>query len=346
MSSEYKQKSDLPDLYNILGLTVEVCNEPNCDELIQKAYIRKAKICHPDKHPGRKDVNEVFELLTSTYEILKNEKQRNAYNHKVTLKKQSSNDFFKLKNEASKNQTVEIVKPTQQQLYDFTTQQELLNTKHGYDSSMTGPIPTQDAKVKMNNMTKLRSEQDSDLKPERLFDEGKFNIRVFNEAFDMVHKKTNSIIPHNGVPSAWNDVSNIANFSSFDNLDNLYVEDNQRLDTNRQSYSNVDFGDTVKKLTKNDISDLHGIDYCEDYYGEDLKTKLQEREAATAKLGDMKYQDYKLDDTAGYGIFDQLGLKLDSDLELEFDIDEDDISHRLDKLLAERQNFIPHKNIK
>src|SRR3970040_2130639 len=101
MSTEYKQKNDLPDLYNILGLTIDVCKEPNCNELIQKAYGKKAKACHPDKHPGRKDVEEVFELLTSAYDILKDEKQRNEYNHRLSMNKQSSGDFLRLRKGAS-----------------------------------------------------------------------------------------------------------------------------------------------------------------------------------------------------------------------------------------------------
>ena len=48
MSVEHKPKNDLPDLYNILGLTSDVCKESNCNEIIQKAYIKKAKVCHPD----------------------------------------------------------------------------------------------------------------------------------------------------------------------------------------------------------------------------------------------------------------------------------------------------------
>lgn len=38
------------NLYNILGLTPDIHKEPNCADLIKKAYIRKAKVWHPNKY--------------------------------------------------------------------------------------------------------------------------------------------------------------------------------------------------------------------------------------------------------------------------------------------------------
>ena len=102
METEYKQKNELPDLYNILGLTSTVCEDKKCDEIIKKAYVKRAKRLHPDKHPGRKDIVEIFELLTNAYDILRDEKLRTAYNHKLSLDKQSSASFSNLK-DTSKN---------------------------------------------------------------------------------------------------------------------------------------------------------------------------------------------------------------------------------------------------
>lgn len=347
MSTEYKQKNDLPDLYNILGLTIDVCKDPECDKKIQQAYIKKAKVCHPDRHPGRKDIEEVFELLTSAYDILKDEKQRNAYNHKLSLNKQSSNDFAKLKKGAAEymESLGEYKSPTDQQKLSFREKMLELDAKHGFDSTLMDPIPMHDANKKLNDLTKVRSEQDRDLKPERLFDDGRFDIKKFNAAFDMVHKRDDTImVPHNGIPSAWNDLGTVANYcdiSSETNYSDLYVDDANRIDIGRQNYGNIDIGTPTPKLSKNDVEKLQGADYVdkhnvlgEDYYRV-MKEKLRERKKEATNLEKMKYGDFKRDDTAGYGIFDQLGFKFDDRLTL--DVEEDDISKKFEKLMAERQ---------
>lgn len=343
-SIEYKQKNDLPDLYNILGLTINVCKEPNCDELIQKAYIKKAKICHPDKHPGRKDVEEVFELLTSAYDILRDEKQRTAYNHKLSLNKQSSCDFGKLKKGVTDymQSLGEYKPPSDQQKLSFNEQMIALDNKHGFDPSLMEPIMQQEANKKMNELTKIRSNQDRDFKPEKIFDDDRFDLKKFNAAFDMVHKRDdNSMVPHNGIPSAWNDLGAVANYSSFDNLDSLYVDDSNRFDVSRQTYSSVNFGAPMQKIRKDDIQNIKGADYVdghnilgEDYY-RNMKSKLRERKTDASSLENMKYGDFNRDDTAGYGIFDQLGFKFDERLSL--DVEEDDISKKFEKIMAERQ---------
>jgi curved DNA-binding protein CbpA len=351
MATEYKQKNDLPDLYNILGLTIDICEDPDCDKKIQKAYIRKAKGCDPNKYPGRKDVEELFRLITSTYDILKDEKQRTAYNHKLSLNKQSSSDFLKLKKGVTDHMQSlgEYKEPNKEQKISFKEKMLALNTKHGYDATMEDPISQQDAKKKLNELTNTRSAQDRDFKPEKLFDDGRFDLRKFNAAFDKVHNRDdNAIIPHNGVPSAWNDLGVVANFSSFDDLNNLYVDDGNRLDTSRQTYGNIDFGAPMQKITKDDIQNLQGADYVDghnilgdDYY-KDMKSKLRERKTSTSTFEDMKYGDFKRDDTAGYGIFDKLGFKIDDKLAL--DVDDDDISKKFEKLMAERQKELLPKN--
>jgi curved DNA-binding protein CbpA len=353
MTLEYKPKNELPNLYGILGLGIDVCKEPNCNELIQKAYVRKAKACHPDKHPGRKDVEEVFQLLTSSYDILRDEKQRTMYNHKLSLDKQSSNDFFKLrKGTKDYMESIGDYKPANdQQKLDFKEQMRALDAKHGYDASIEKtPIPLHDATKKLSELHNIRAGQDIELKPEKLFDGGVFDPKRFNAAFDMVHKRDDgAVAPHNGVPSAWNDFGTVANYSTFDTLDNLYVDDANRLDTNRQSYSSIDFGGPMKKITRSDMNDITGADYVdghnvlgEDYY-KTMKEKLSQRKSDASLFENMKYNEFKRDDTAGYGIFDQLGLKFDDRLAL--DVDEDDISKKFEKLMAERQGNVLGGNV-
>jgi len=350
MSVDYKQKNDIPDLYNILGLTSDVCKLSDCQEQIHKAYLNKAKSCHPDKNPGKKDAEELFELLTQAYDILRDEKQRTAYNHKLSLNRQSSNDFVKLRKGATDyvNSVGEYKPVTDQQKLDFKKQMEMLDVKHGYQrNTESAPLSKQDAKKQMEDKLKARAAQDLELKPERLFPEGQhIDLKKFNAAFDMVHNRNDSaVMPHNGVPSAWNDLGTVANFSSFDGLDNIYVEDGNRFDTSRQLYSGVDFAQPVRKITQEDMQNIKGADYVDghsvldDEYYKQMKEKLRDRQTTTSSFEKMGYNDFKRDDTAGYGIFDQLGLKFDDRIAL--DVDEDDLSKKFERLMAERQNNGP-----
>ncbi len=343
MDHEYKQKNELPDLYSILGLTIDICKDPKCDELIRKAYTKKAKICHPDKHPGRNDVVELFELITNAYDILKDPIQRTDYNHKLSLVKESSSDFFKLKKQTEDyTQSLgEYLPPTDTQKLSFKEKMKQLDSKHGYDPSMAdNVISIQDAKNKLNQISRSRIEQDLEFKPDKLFDDDRFDLEKFNATFDKYHQTDNGITAHNGIPMAWNDMNNTSNFCMFDKLDNIYVNDHNRTDTSRQNYGSADFAGKPQKITREDIKDIGNADYVhghknlEDDYYKLMKAKLRERKSEADKYDTMKYSDFKKDDTAGYGIFDQLGYKFDDRLSLDID---DDISKRLEKIMAERE---------
>uniref|UniRef100_A0A6C0LS12 J domain-containing protein n=1 Tax=viral metagenome TaxID=1070528 RepID=A0A6C0LS12_9ZZZZ len=344
MVENYKQKDNVPDLYSILGLTINVCEQENCDEKIQKAYLHKVKLCHPDKNPGRSDVAEIYELITIAYDILKDPIQRTAYNHKLSLNKQNVGDYFRLKKQAEDYTTSigQYIPATDRQKLSFEEQMKILDNKHGYHSTDELTIHINDAKKRVESVNRLRAVQDIELKHDRLFADGTFDPKKFNQIFDKVHnREEDSIVPHNGIPSAWNDLGTVANFSSFDNLDNIYVEDNNRLDTSRSTLGSINFGNT-KKISKKDMDDLtNTVDYFDqhgaigdDYY-RDLKSRLNERDSEGKSFEKMKYNDFKKNDTAGYGIFDQLGIVIDD--KLTFD-DEDDIAKRFDTLMAERNS--------
>ncbi|BCS83096.1 putative J domain-containing protein [Cotonvirus japonicus] len=349
MSVEYKQKNDVPDLYKILGLTSEICKEDNCDEKIRLAYNKRVKKYHPDKHPGKKEIEELFELIVMAYDILKDEKQREAYNHKMALEKQSTSDFFKLrKSTLDYAESVgEYKPPTDQQKLSFKQQMKSMDDKHGFDVSKIDKKLSEDkSKKKLTKLASTRAEQDRELMPEKIFDDNRFDLSKFNAVFDKYHNKdsTSSIMQHNGIPSAWNEPGGTMSFGSFDNLDNIYVEDRNRLDTSRQSYGDINFGKPTKRVTGSDIVGISGTDYTighnkldDDYY-RDMKAKLRERESQANLFDSMKYTDFKRDDTAGYGIFDQLGYKFDDRLCL--DDDEGSITDKYEKLMAERNKEI------
>jgi len=319
--------NDYPNLYAILGLSINVCKEPNCNELIKRAYIKKARDCHPDKNPGSKVAEELFELLTGAFDILKDEKQRNQYNQKFSMTRESSNDFFGLRKQSSDHySSIPEMKEPKVQVS--------LNNEKISDSALTKG----ESKRKLIDMEKNRAKQDVDLQHAKLFDGTRMDNKKFNTAFDRVHKKEDdSIVLHNGVPLAWDNLGTIANFSEFDDLNNLYVESNNRMDIGKQNYASINFGNVpTVTLTKEDVSTMSDASYydrhndLDDDYYQDMKKRLHTYDQERGQLHSIK--DFKKD-TAGYGIFDQLGLDYNDRLSLE---DDNNLTSRYNQLMAER----------
>lgn len=75
------------DIYKILGLHINDCNNENAKNIIRKKYLKAALILHPDKkevHHEQKEEKKVyaenFATLKSAYEFLLNENLRKKYN--------------------------------------------------------------------------------------------------------------------------------------------------------------------------------------------------------------------------------------------------------------------------
>jgi curved DNA-binding protein CbpA len=221
---------DMPDLYQILGLSRDVGQDPDCQKIIKKAYIKKVSLCHPDKYPGRKDMEEYFELITTAYNVLSNEKERNEYNLRLSIEKKEDTftalmDGFKkyIDEQKNKDDDKEISRcgpstkdPSQNCIfindccplnripnYDsisvsrhrpFEDISEELDKKHGYDPNSFKIINEKDTKAILDEMRNKRISQDGVIQPSRIFDEGeKFDIEKFNEAFDLVHTKVDKL---------------------------------------------------------------------------------------------------------------------------------------------------------
>jgi curved DNA-binding protein CbpA len=344
MSTEYRQKSDLIDLYGVLGLTIDICNDPECMDKLYTAYLKQSKKWHPDKNKSP-EASEMFILIQRSYDILKDEKQRTNYNHKLKIDKQSSNSFFALKKAADVADTG-YSKATLEQEKVFEEQIRLQNEKYGFDPEEAKKeyAPNKkEAKKTLKQRIADREAQKIELMPERLFEGDIFDARKFNAAFDLAKKSTNTdIVPSLGVPEAWNGAGTLANFSNFDDLDNLFVEDGSRYDTSKQTFSGIDFGPIPStKLTADLVSGLEGGDYYDqhnmlgdDYY-EEMKRDLAKRQSDQGSFEKMKFGDYDRSNFAGYGIHDQLGFQYEDRLTL--DLDDEDISVRFDKLMLERQ---------
>lgn len=375
MNTEYKEKNTLPDLYNILGITIDVCKESNCKELIQKAYNKRVKYCHPDKRiksahndkngtkefdekkelEDKKELEAIFQLVTSAYNILINEKERIAYNHKLSLDRQCSSDYFKLKKGAEEySKTLgEYLPASEQQKLTFKDQMKQLDNKHGYEPTVenSGAISCQDTKKRMFDLKKLREAQERECCPEKLFD-GHVDPKKFNALFDKYHNREtdNPLTTYTGAPAAWNDMGSSTGFSDFDTYDNLYVNDSNRLDMSTQNLGSVDFGhghgtgseSPIQKIRKKDLKKIKAASYFSDHnvlsdeYYESVKQKLRERKCFTEELDNMTFNDYQKDNFSTYGIFDQLGVTLDDTNT--YGCDDNIITQKLDKLITNKTN--------
>ena len=146
-------KGQLPNLYGILGLTIDVCKEPNCNELLKKAYLRKARLCHPDKYKGH-EAAELFELLTGAYDILRDDKQRSQYNGRMNVIKESSNDFVRLR-----QQTTD---------YYSSMPEKKSTATVNIDKVSDTPLNKGESKRMITELEKNRAQQDIDLKHEKI----------------------------------------------------------------------------------------------------------------------------------------------------------------------------------
>lgn len=356
MSKEYKVNDTVPDLYAILGLTMDVCNQPNCDELIQKAYYAIARKFHPDRNRSRVGNDEhddetkrdMFEVATAAYDVLKKADKRDAYNKKIKIKNQSNSDFFKLRSDSKKYSKMlgDIRPPTDVEKLHFNENMKMLDSKHSYnrDDKFCKEIPENEAIQKFSFLEKKREKDSLKYKPDKIFDDKNFNLRKFNAAFDKIKKTENSsMIEHSGAPAAWNDYGSSVGYSDFDDFDNLYTDDMNRLDMSRQNYGSINFGDTTK-ISKTEVDELDDVDYVdnhnviEDDYYQTIQARLSERNSDSNMFDAMTRDDYN-SDLSGYGIFDQLGYAFDGEIAIDDEL-EDDITSRYEKLLLERNKDI------
>jgi molecular chaperone DnaJ len=77
------------DYYKILG----VPKNASLNE-IKKAYRRLAKLYHPDLFPGDREKEEKFRLIKEAYEVLSDDKKREAYDRLGTTDVGEGRDFF------------------------------------------------------------------------------------------------------------------------------------------------------------------------------------------------------------------------------------------------------------
>lgn len=257
----------LPNLYQILGLKQSVCKEPDCDELIRRAYYERARISHPDKNKGRPDAEQLFELLTSAYEILKDAETREAYNQK--LKAKSARDHTGLKKgfeKYAKNMPLQ----TDAQI-DF-----LLPTEE-----------TQTTSERLEQLKSIRAQQDAYV-PKKIF-EGEFKPEIFNAYCDRYDQMTAK--PAASIPKAWGE-SSLFSLAELEKPTQFFGMDTGSL-FGSSSVEGGLFSTFVKEdrsFEDIDLNDLQPADYYSSHavktesYANDIKKRLQERQRLTEQI--------------------------------------------------------------
>lgn len=237
--------SKTPNLYQILGIKQSVCKEPNCDELIKKAYYKRALVSHPDKNKDNEIAGELFELLTSAYEILKDPETRAAYNQKL---KGTYKDHEGLKKRYDKYAKT-LPEPTDQKFSDF------------------GPVLPKDTlstNERLAQIQSIRAEQDAFV-PKKLFQEKAFDPRVFNaycDKYDSIASSNNQLQQFSH-PKAWDSDSSLFGTFSLESTD-------------------IDLTQDMEELGQADYYSNHNVK-DENYYA-DIKKRLLERQRMTETI--------------------------------------------------------------
>ena len=211
---------------------------------IRKAYIRLAKIYHPDQGGNIK----LFQDITKAYEILSNKELKKNYDTNYLQKSLDDNneeeDYFKLKSQHKDYTDTSFKQLTQDEiknLYEKTFVDKLTDEK------------MDNAKLsnRINNFQLERQIFDAEL--DEIYENTKFNNEdELNDAFDYI-KKNNS------------QLTTYENFEGIDKL-NGYFNGSSFLDDNinsstalYSSFNDAEFEDTVmkydniKNIDKNDL---------------------------------------------------------------------------------------------
>lgn len=314
MSEEYKAKISDIDLYKILDLDKSVCNDPDCDNIIRKAYIKKVQKYHPDKllsntKLSEKEINDIFDLITNAYDILKTKVKRDEYNNIKELHEKTSKTHFDLSRE-SKNYIENAPKLSKEEI-----EKKELEFMSSLNQKETA-ISKEEAQNKFNEILSSRKTKYDEYLPEKIFDGDSFNRNKFNLAFDKFKGNDNSLMKKSDVPLAWE--NNNSMYGSFGS-----------------SSSNMSYQDFYKevKISKSDINDIEDIDYEKkiNEFIKDPKTRLMEREKQTKEFEKYTSSDYSNVNPYSF----RLGLLEDE--KINSITDDNDIMRKYELLMKERE---------
>jgi len=285
--SEEDYEEEVPDLYHILGLTIDVCQNENCQQIIKNSYNKKVIACHPDKFPGKEEMVENFELLTEAYQILKDEKLREKYNSRLKNAQHKFRDFSELKKDC-----YEHLKNIPDVHYDknFDELTRELNEKHGITQAEKNMMKKEEYQKMIDQMEKERVSQDAEFQQSKIFEDENFDIEKFNAAFDLINDDR-TIIPKED-PTPW--MNHVPYYAELQQSDNLYLDSFDQ--DNCGNYGPV-LSKEQKKL-ETPLRYIPKVEYVKnhakkdkDYY-QDLKSRLSQYKNETKELHFIKKDDH------------------------------------------------------
>jgi curved DNA-binding protein CbpA len=288
------------NFYKVLGV------DPKCTEKDIKNAYKKLVVKH---HPDRGGDQEVYEVIVQAYTILGNNLNRRQYDESYKLENDTNITYQDLKSNSKnfiKNQST-ILPSNVKQIFD--QEWDLLNSKHGYTTD-SHPINQEDAIKKYKDLSNIRKQNYEQDKPTVLFkDDEKFDNDKFNTIFDANNDHPSEIILKKDIPDAWS--VQTFGYTSLENINNLYDETDGDINIAGISYDNINFDKKKIKINNNNNNNnnlYNNHNKKDNNYFEIIKNKLNERKNENINLNNKTLNEYKKNDTAGYGIFDNLGI--------------------------------------
>lgn len=325
------------NLYKVLGLKRD-CSKNN----IKKAFNKLIVKYHPDKGGDE----EIYEIIVNAYTVLINDETRSQYDELYELENNSNSGYINIKEKSKdflSNQNNILSKEDQ---INYKQAWDALNQKHGYyeENKDDMVIPKKECRERVKELNNQREKQYEKDLPEVLFNKNRpIPMEKFNAAFEASNTSVLDMVEKKEIPDAWNcQGGSITEYSSFDNLENLYDDSSDVSNVHGANYGTIHFDKKQKKkLTKNDIKNVGKAEYYNNHnkidknYYDDLKEKLRNRNLESNNFNNKELHQYDKNNTAGYGIFDKLGIKYDDKLKLS-DWEDKNVNEAYHKLLQDR----------
>jgi hypothetical protein len=237
------------------------------------------------------------------YTTLGNNLNRRQYDESYKLEQETNITYNDLKTNSKSfiNNQPTILPSNIKQV--FNQEWDLLNLKHGYTTDNKS-INQEDAIKKYKDLSNIRQKYYEEDKPKVLFEnDEKFDNIKFNTIFENTNENPSEIILKKDVPDAW--IDQTSGYTSIENINNLYDETDGEINIAGIQYGGINF-DKKKIHINNNLYNNHNK--RDSNYYDNIKNKLNDRKNDNINLNNKTINEYKKNDTAGYGIFDKLGI--------------------------------------
>lgn len=247
------------NLYHILNVQQDATRQE-----IKESY-RKLVIQH---HPDKGGNSNLFEIITSAYEILHNPESRKEYDESILIKKYS-NGHSSLKAAFTLENEKPVTELTKEDIERF---EKFLNKEQ-----VPEPISVEKTTSLLKDLELSREVQEIECTHNNLFENEKFSLEKFNALFDLNKQNvmSNSLIPHSGAPVEWNtfDSSNECPFDA-SNFDQDPI-----------------ISDSTSDLISNYVTQHNHIDKD---YNDLLEARMKEYNMQTEKLNTIPINEFEM----------------------------------------------------